>query len=171
VERHTLYDALRANESYSSTFNAGRFGHVGSLSIGTVTIPAFSAVGKFNSGQIAYPIPRFKGTFALNYERGPFNVRYQVRYIDSYIDQRTGLFNFNPIYVTPTNPTIPSFPVIGRLRMARTPILTIASDSNAAKPITGMMMLHEICKKGASVFINISDPRSMDKTPPIASKP
>ena len=33
VERHTLYDALRANESYSSTFNAGRFGHVGSRSM------------------------------------------------------------------------------------------------------------------------------------------
>ncbi len=79
--------------------------NVGALKIGTVTIPAFHAVHKFNSGQIAYPIPRFKGTFALNYERGPFNVRWQLRYIDSYIDQRTGLFNFNPIYVTPTNPT------------------------------------------------------------------
>ncbi len=79
--------------------------NVGALKIGTVTIPAFEAVGKFNSGQIAYPIPRFKGTFALNYERAPFNVRYQVRYIDSYVDQRSGLFNFNPIYVTPTNPT------------------------------------------------------------------
>ena len=78
---------------------------VGALTIGTVTIPAFQAVRKFNSGQIAYPIPQFKGTFALNYEREPFNVRYQLRYIDSYIDQRTGLFAFNPIYVTPTNPT------------------------------------------------------------------
>lgn len=78
---------------------------VSALTIGTVTIPSFQAVGKFNSGQIAYPIPQFKGTFALNYERGPFNVRWQIRYIDSYIDQRTGLFNFNPIYVTPTNPT------------------------------------------------------------------
>lgn len=79
--------------------------NVGALQIGTVTIPSFEAVGKFNSGQIAYPIPRFKGNFALNYERGPFNLRYQVRYIDSYVDQRSGLFNFNPIYVTPTNPT------------------------------------------------------------------
>ena len=78
---------------------------VGALQIGTVTIPAFQAVGFFNSGQIAYPIPRWKGTFSLNYARGPFNVHYQVRYIDHYVDQRSALFRFNPIYVTPTNPT------------------------------------------------------------------
>jgi iron complex outermembrane receptor protein len=78
---------------------------VGKLQIGTVTIPSFHAVGKFNSGQIAYPIPQWKGTVALNYSHGPFNLRYGVRYIDSYADQRLGLFNFNPIYVTPTNPS------------------------------------------------------------------
>ncbi len=78
---------------------------VGALQIGTVTIPAFQAVGFFNSGQIAYPIPRWKGTFSLNYGHGPFNVHYQVRYIDHYVDQRAALFAFNPIYVTPTNPT------------------------------------------------------------------
>jgi iron complex outermembrane receptor protein len=78
---------------------------VGALQIGTVTIPAFQAVGKFNSGQIAYPIPQWKGTFSLNWEHAPFNLRYQLRYIDSYVDQRTALFSFNPIYVTPTNPS------------------------------------------------------------------
>ncbi|HEY2750101.1 TonB-dependent receptor domain-containing protein [Phenylobacterium sp.] len=78
---------------------------VGALQIGTVTIPAFQAAGFFNSGQIAYPIPRWKGTFALNYAHGPFNVHYQLRYIDHYVDQRTALFTFNPIYVTPTNPS------------------------------------------------------------------
>jgi iron complex outermembrane receptor protein len=78
---------------------------VGALQIGTVTIPAFEASGRFNSGQIAYPIPQWKGTFALNYAHGPFNVRYQLRYIDHYIDQRSALFTFNPIYVTPTNST------------------------------------------------------------------
>jgi iron complex outermembrane receptor protein len=78
---------------------------VGALQIGTVTIPAFEASGRFNSGQIAYPIPQWKGTFALNYAHAPFNVRYQLRYIDHYIDQRSALFTFNPIYVTPTNPT------------------------------------------------------------------
>ena len=78
--------------------------HVGALQIGTVTIPAFEASGFFNSGQIAYPIPKWKGTLALNYERGPFNVRWQMRYIEGYRDQRSALFSFNPIYVTPTNP-------------------------------------------------------------------
>jgi iron complex outermembrane receptor protein len=76
---------------------------VGALQIGTVTIPSFEAAGNFNSGQIAYPIPQWKGTFSLNYEHGPLNVHYQVRYIDSYVDQRAALFAFNPIYVTPTN--------------------------------------------------------------------
>jgi iron complex outermembrane receptor protein len=78
---------------------------VGVLQIGNVAIPAFEAAGFFNSGQIAYPIPQWKGTFALNYAHAPFNVRYQIRYIQSYIDQRTALFTFNPIYVTPGNPT------------------------------------------------------------------
>jgi len=78
---------------------------VGALQVGTVTIPAFEAAGFFNSGQIAYPIPQWKGTFALNYGRGPINLHYQVRYIDHYVDQRSGLFAFNPIYVTPTNPS------------------------------------------------------------------
>ncbi len=76
---------------------------VGALQIGNVTIPAFEAVGFFNSGQIAYPIPQWKGTIALNYAIAPFNVRYQFRFIDSYIDQRAALFRFNPIYVTPGN--------------------------------------------------------------------
>src|SRR5207237_349692 len=78
---------------------------VGALQIGTVTIPAFEAAGRFNSGQIAYPIPQWKGSFGLNYSRGPFNLNYRLRYIDHYLDQRSGLFAFNPIYVTPTNPT------------------------------------------------------------------
>ena len=78
---------------------------VGALQIGTVKIPAFEAAGSFNSGQIAYPIPQWKGTFMLNYEHGPLNLHYQVRYIESYSDQRAALFTFNPIYVTPTNPT------------------------------------------------------------------
>jgi len=78
---------------------------VGALQIGTVTIPAFEAAGFFNSGQIAYPIPQWKGTLALNYAHGPFNLHYQLRYIDHYVDQRSALFTFNPIYVTPTNPS------------------------------------------------------------------
>jgi iron complex outermembrane receptor protein len=78
---------------------------VGALQIGTVTIPAFEAAGFFNSGQIAYPIPQWKGSFGLNYSHGPFNLNYKLRYIDHYVDQRTALFAFNPVYVTPTNPT------------------------------------------------------------------
>jgi iron complex outermembrane receptor protein len=78
---------------------------VGALQIGTVTIPAFEAAGFFNSGQIAYPIPQWKGTFGLNYEHGPFNLHYQTRFISHYTDQRAALFAFNPIYVTPTNPS------------------------------------------------------------------
>ena len=79
--------------------------HVGALQIGTVTIPAFEASGFFNSGQIAYPIPKWKGTVALDYERGPWNLRWQMRYIEGYRDQRSALFAFNPIYVTATNPS------------------------------------------------------------------
>jgi iron complex outermembrane receptor protein len=76
---------------------------VGALQIGTVAVPAFSAVGFFNVGLIAYPLPQWKGQLYAEWNNGPVNVRWTVRYTDSYIDQRTSLFTFNPAYKTPTN--------------------------------------------------------------------
>ena len=76
---------------------------VSALQIGTVTVPAFSAVGFFNSGLIAYPLPEWKGQVYAEFNNGPLNVRWTVRYTDSYIDQRTALFGFNSAYKTPIN--------------------------------------------------------------------
>jgi iron complex outermembrane receptor protein len=76
---------------------------VGALKIGTVAVPAFSAVGFFNSGQIAYPLPQWKGQGYVEWNNGPVNVRWTVRYTDSYVDQRTSLFLFNSAYKTPTD--------------------------------------------------------------------
>jgi iron complex outermembrane receptor protein len=82
----------------------------------------FNAAGFFNSGTVAYPIPKWKGQAYVNYEVGGFNIRLTARYVDHYFDQRA-IFGLpagclvsagvtaacpavvNPIYVTPTNPT------------------------------------------------------------------
>ncbi len=79
---------------------------VSSFTVPGATIPGFEASGKFNSGQIAYPIPKWKGQFFINYELpGRFNFRGTTRFTSSYVDQRAALFAKNGIYVTPTNPT------------------------------------------------------------------
>ena len=43
----------------------------------------------------------------------------------------------------PIDPTIPSTPVSGRLRMALIPMPTMKSENTAAKPMTGKMTPHE----------------------------
>jgi iron complex outermembrane receptor protein len=77
---------------------------VGALKIGTVNVPAFDGVGFFNAGQIPYPLPQWKGQAYAEWTRGPLNVRWTVRFNDSYVDQRTALFAFNSAYKTPTDP-------------------------------------------------------------------
>ena len=136
--------------------------NVGALQIGTVTIPSFKAVGKFNSGQIAYPIPQWKGTFALNYEHGPFNVRYQLRYIDSYIDQRTGLFTFNPIYVTPTNPT---GIVIARAEDQRPGAAGCDRAVGRAVRHAGQLLDHQHLRRGSAVCADRHQLRCADRRP------
>lgn len=78
---------------------------ISSFAIGGVPIAGFNAAGFFNSGTLAYPIPKWKGSAFINFERGPFNIRWTARYTGSYKDQRAALFEFNRIYVTPTNPS------------------------------------------------------------------
>jgi iron complex outermembrane receptor protein len=78
---------------------------VSSFPVGPFVLTGFEASGKLNFGTIAYPIPKLKGQLYLNYDLAGVNFRYTARYTDSYIDQRSALFAFNPIYVTPGNPT------------------------------------------------------------------
>jgi iron complex outermembrane receptor protein len=63
---------------------------VGTLVIGGVPVAnsAFSAVGKANFGTIAFPLPQWKGQGYVEFNRGPHNIRWTVRYTDSYTDQR-----------------------------------------------------------------------------------
>jgi iron complex outermembrane receptor protein len=83
--------------------------NVSSMSIGSgpsaVIIPGFNAAGFFNTGTVAYPIPKLKGQAFINYEIGRFNIRWTARYTSHYTDQRAALFAANAIYVTPTNPS------------------------------------------------------------------
>jgi iron complex outermembrane receptor protein len=47
-----------------------------------------SASTKLNAGTLAHTLPEWKWQGHLNYERGPVNLRWSVRYNSEYIDDR-----------------------------------------------------------------------------------
>jgi iron complex outermembrane receptor protein len=71
---------------------------IASFVVGGQTIAGFDAVGKFNAGTLAYPLPQWKGNYYFEYSNGGFNIRWTARYTNSYVDQRTALFNWNASY-------------------------------------------------------------------------
>jgi iron complex outermembrane receptor protein len=71
---------------------------VGGFTVGGVPIAGFEAVGFFNSGTVAYPLPKWKANSYIEFSKGPVNVRWTARYTDSYVDQRTALFGWNAAY-------------------------------------------------------------------------
>lgn len=73
--------------SYTLNFN------VGTLTVeGVPVVPAFNATGKLNAAVAFSSLPRWKGQFFAEYNRGPQNLRFTVKYIDSMRDQRDNLF-------------------------------------------------------------------------------
>ena len=61
--------------------------------IGTnLAAPGFDGVGYLNYQTIIVPIPKWKAEGHVEYTVGPHNVRWVVRYIDKYEDQRTAQF-------------------------------------------------------------------------------
>jgi iron complex outermembrane receptor protein len=74
---------------------------VEALKIGDVqAAAAYDAVGRFNVGQIAYPLPEWKAQLFAEFKRGPHNLRWTLRYIDRYVDDRAALFAYNAAYQT-----------------------------------------------------------------------
>lgn len=59
---------------------------------GTLVTPAFDAVGKLNSGTGLYSLPEWRANGHIEYSTGPHNIRFDLRYIDGYLDQRSALF-------------------------------------------------------------------------------
>jgi iron complex outermembrane receptor protein len=59
---------------------------------GQLVQPAFDAVGKLNYQTTAYPLPQIKGLAFIQYTMGAHNLRWQMNYVDSYLDQRTDIF-------------------------------------------------------------------------------
>ncbi len=51
-------------------------------------VAGLDAVGKLNAGTLAHTVPKWKLNGYVNYENGPFNIRWTGRYYSSYIDQR-----------------------------------------------------------------------------------
>jgi iron complex outermembrane recepter protein len=60
---------------------------------GNTVSPAFDAAGQLNYQTVAFPLPQLKGNAFVAYEHGPHHLRYQVNYIDDYVDQRTDIFS------------------------------------------------------------------------------
>jgi iron complex outermembrane receptor protein len=66
---------------------------IGATYIGSsLASPAFDAVGYLNYQTTAVPIPKWKGEAHVEYSVGSHNIRYVIRYIDAYEDQRTAPF-------------------------------------------------------------------------------
>ncbi len=59
---------------------------------GIVVAPSFDAVGLLNYQTTAYPLPQKKGSLFFEYSNGAHNLRWTIRYIDGYTDQRTAPF-------------------------------------------------------------------------------
>jgi len=127
---------------------------VSPFTLGGVPIPGFEASGFFNSGTIAYPIPKYKGQLYANFELGGFNFRWTARYTHSYRDQRSTLFAFNPIYTTPTNPTgiVSNGSVIPSI---------VLHDVAIRVPLPSFSMAHDVVLTAAIQNI-------FDKDPPFA---
>lgn len=62
---------------------------------GQTVAPAFDAAGLYNYTTGYYALPKWKGNVYGEYEIGRHNVRLQVNYVDSYLDQRTTPFAGN----------------------------------------------------------------------------
>ena len=79
---------------------------------------AFDATNKLNAGLSQYPLPKYKGTASIVFERGPHTLRYGMNFVDDYTDQRTAPFapstsnSANP--TTPTAQAIPGGKVVDR---------------------------------------------------------
>jgi len=53
---------------------------------------AFDATNKLNAGLSYYPLPKYKGTASIAYEKGGHSLRYAANFTDDYTDQRTSPF-------------------------------------------------------------------------------
>ena len=56
---------------------------------GVVVQPRFDAAGALNFQTTAYPVPEWKGQAYIDAGAGPVDVRFQVNYIDDYLDRRS----------------------------------------------------------------------------------
>ena len=69
-----------ANRTLSYDFDA--------FSVAGLAIPGLDAVGKLNTGTLAHPLPEWKSQSYVNFNRGPVNLRWSMRYSSGYLDTR-----------------------------------------------------------------------------------
>ncbi|CAN1572730.1 CirA Outer membrane receptor proteins, mostly Fe transport [Caulobacteraceae bacterium] len=61
------------------------------FTVAGLQVAGFDAVGKLNAGTLAHTLPEWKWQGFMNYDRGPLNLRWSVRYNSDYTDQRQAL--------------------------------------------------------------------------------
>ena len=59
---------------------------------GVVVQPGFDGVGLLNYQTTAYPLPKWKGNYYVQYSQGMVTGRFTLNYVDGYTDQRTDIF-------------------------------------------------------------------------------
>jgi iron complex outermembrane receptor protein len=66
---------------------------IDSMTIENVPVSAaFDAVGKLNYQTTAVPLPKWRGSAYFAWSSGPHDLRWTIRYIDGYQDQRTDIY-------------------------------------------------------------------------------
>ncbi len=84
----------RMDDVFGGTLTLGTVGNrtlhytFAPFSVSGLAIAGFDGVGKLNAGTLAHTLPEWKWQSYLNYNRGPVNLRWSVRYNSEYIDQR-----------------------------------------------------------------------------------
>lgn len=58
------------------------------FTVAGLNVAGFDAVGQLNTGTLAHTLPEWKGQGYVNYDKGPVNLRWSIRYNSSYTDQR-----------------------------------------------------------------------------------
>ena len=96
IANYKWRDVLGGDMNFGGTATYVDKYSVGSLIIGGKSDnSAFEAAGKANILTVAFPTPKWRATGFAEWTSGPHNLRLTGRYVDSYVDQRSGLFTYN----------------------------------------------------------------------------
>ncbi len=84
-------DVLGGELTVGTVFNRTLTFEFQPFSVAGLTVAGFDAVGALNAGTLAHTLPEWKGQAFANYDYGPVNLRWSVRWNSEYTDRRQAL--------------------------------------------------------------------------------